>query len=606
MSGQTTDRRVGQVLSGKWRLDAVIGSGGMATVFAGVHLRNGLKVAVKVLHPELARNAEIKKRFVNEGYVANRVEHTGIVKVLDDDAHEEHVYLVMELLKGKTLKELWSDGGRQMPIDDVVRYCCAILDTLSVAHAAGVVHRDLKPDNVFVTDAGEVKLLDFGIARIREEQAIADHATATGTMLGTPAFMPPEQAIGKWDEVDGRSDLYAVAATAWLLLTGKLVHDARSIPELLVSVATKKARSIRVLAPQLPAHLIAALDRALSFDKLDRWTDAASMANAMREAPPPATEVAAAAASDAKITSHTDPQMSRSRTVELAAVDMRAPGADFDRPPAVTRVIGPTMASPPPEARIAGSGPSTVEMRRSNLPSGPDDVASQEVAPTVQVDVSALRASGMLGGEGAAWPTPGSYPSHGGAWGGGHTPYPSHTGPSREAMMTGPSYPSADERVVHDPRAMSTASAVVGSAVARPPSLGLALKIGLPAGGVLLIFAIVLWISLPKETSDMPPSPSGAPAERPAEPLATPPEAQPSAAPVAPPPRDTAATSPSAAPSSDPIPPTSASAVVAAPPSATPSASARPARVCKRWTRKCARIDLYGNEQDCTAVCAQW
>ena len=210
----STDPRIGVLLAGTWRLERLIGTGGMASVFAATHARNGLRVAVKVLNPEQGRKPEIRARFLREGYLANRIQHPGVVRVIDDGTDGEHVFIVMELLQGETLKDIWQKRSRAVPASEVERFVAAVLEVLEVAHAAGVVHRDLKPDNVFLLDDGSIKLLDFGIARLHEESALADHATTTGTMLGTPAFMPPEQALGHWDEVDARSDLYAVGATA--------------------------------------------------------------------------------------------------------------------------------------------------------------------------------------------------------------------------------------------------------------------------------------------------------------------------------------------------------------------------------------------------------
>jgi serine/threonine protein kinase len=585
MSAAANDRRVGLVLSGKWRLDAVIGSGGMATVFAGTHVRNGLKVAVKVLHAELARKPEVRKRFVIEGYVANRVDHHGIVRVLDDDAHEEHVYLVMELLRGNTLAALCESAAGPMHVEDVVRWLSAILDTLAVAHAIGIVHRDLKPDNVFITDAGEVKLLDFGIARIREEQAIAEQATATGTMLGTPAFMPPEQAMGRWDEVDGRTDLYAVGATAWLLLTGRLVHEANSITELLVSVATKKAASIRTLAPTLPAHVIAAIDRSLAFDRKDRWPDARAMAQALRDATPQ-TDVVPGAASDAKSTPRVEeslrgtpaPESERSATVEVATVQTPLPSGIRDRHEQV--VVGPTMTSAP--ARESASSSPVVAVGLRDL--------AEEIAPTVKIDADELRASGVLQGP-APWPTP--------------------LGP---APGLDASTSKMDPSAAYVARALSTTSATTADAPSvRPAPAGSSRLVMLivPAAVILGATLVTLWFVVPR--NDPTPTNAGPDATTAAEPSAT-------ASPIAPP-RDTndakvappvvspdvpapvSSAGPSAQPSAEP------SAEPSAPASAAPSAVA-PAKAiapkrCKKTEQKCSGMDLHGN-RTCKTVCVQY
>src|SRR5262249_41528832 len=157
------------------------------------------------------------------GYLANRVGHDGAVAVLDDDQTEDGVvFLVMDLLEGATLEDL----ARQGPCapNEVAFLVDGLLDVLGAAHGRGIVHRDVKPGNVFVTRKGEVRLLDFGIARIREGSAVFA-PTRSGALLGTPGFMAPEHARGRWDEVDARTDLWAVGATMFRLLAGRPVHE---------------------------------------------------------------------------------------------------------------------------------------------------------------------------------------------------------------------------------------------------------------------------------------------------------------------------------------------------------------------------------------------
>jgi serine/threonine protein kinase len=158
-----------------------------------------------------------------------------------------------------------------------------LLDTLAVAHTKGIVHRDIKLDNVFITRNGEVKVLDFGIARLAEAswQNSADR-TRTNATMGTPAFMAPEQALGRSAEVDAKTDLWAVGATLFKLLTARNVHEATTMNEQLVNAATKPAPPLKSILPAAPADLAAVVDRALSFAKADRWPDAGSMQQAMR------------------------------------------------------------------------------------------------------------------------------------------------------------------------------------------------------------------------------------------------------------------------------------------------------------------------------------
>ena len=271
--------RVGQVVRGRWHLDAVLGVGGTAAVYAATH-RNGKRVALKVLHPELSASPEMRQRFVDEGYVANCVEHPGAVSVIDDDVTEDgHVFLIIDLLEGETLDQMVGEGGWLLPAR-VLTIADDVLDILAAAHDKGIVHRDVKPDNIFVTRDGKVRLLDFGIARMKS--LARTHTTETGGALGTPAFMPPEQARGQWEQLDGRTDLWALGATMFFLVTGRDVHEANTVNEELLAAMTKPAPSLGDLAPHLPQPLIELVDRALAFEQSDRWPSAREMQEAVR------------------------------------------------------------------------------------------------------------------------------------------------------------------------------------------------------------------------------------------------------------------------------------------------------------------------------------
>jgi serine/threonine-protein kinase len=271
------------MLRGKWRLDALLGVGGMAAVYAATH-RNGSRAAVKVLHSELTINPQVRNRFLREGYVANAVGHEGAVRVIDDDSAEDgSMFLVTELLDGETLEQRRIRCGGRLSEDEVLCLAEPLLDVLIAAHAKGVVHRDLKPENVFVTRNGQVKVLDFGIARLRELSTAAS-TTKSGASMGTPAFMPPEQARGLWDEVDARSDLWAVGATMFHLLTAQLVHNGRTVNEQLLEAMTKPAPALATVLPDVGAGLARVIDLALAFDREARWPDARAMKEAVCQA----------------------------------------------------------------------------------------------------------------------------------------------------------------------------------------------------------------------------------------------------------------------------------------------------------------------------------
>src|SRR5262245_6510777 len=159
--------RIGAVLRGKWRIDRLLGVGGMAAVYAGTH-RNGKRGAIKMLHLELSTDGDARTRFLREGYLANRVAHPGAVSVLDDDTAEDgSAFLVMELLEGKSVAEIVeARQGRRLGVSETLRILDQLLDVLIAAHEKGIVHRDLKPENMFLTNDGQLKVLDFGIARV--------------------------------------------------------------------------------------------------------------------------------------------------------------------------------------------------------------------------------------------------------------------------------------------------------------------------------------------------------------------------------------------------------------------------------------------------------
>ncbi|MBL8740717.1 MAG: serine/threonine protein kinase, partial [Myxococcales bacterium] len=274
---------IGDVLSGKWRVDALLGEGGMGAVFAATHLRTGHPVAIKLLRAGHDRDPELCERLRREGYAANRIRHPGVVAVLDDGVTADGApYLVMERLVGEPLDLLAERRGGSLSPAEVGRLGERWLEVIAAAHARGVIHRDLKPENAFLCADGSLKVLDFGIAQVRGDSA--PRLTATGVPMGTPAFMPREQALALWDQVDTRSDVYALAASLFTLLTGRLVHEAQSGPELLVMVSTVPVPPVRSVAPYIPPGFAAVLDRALSFYPRDRFRDAGEMLTALRAA----------------------------------------------------------------------------------------------------------------------------------------------------------------------------------------------------------------------------------------------------------------------------------------------------------------------------------
>jgi serine/threonine protein kinase len=277
-------RRVGTTIRDKYRIDSVLGIGGMAVVYRATH-RNLAEFAIKMLHPELSLRESLRQRFLREGYAANSVKHPGVVAIVDDDVAEDGAaFLVMELLDGTSVHALAKANGRRLPIPTACGVLDQLLDVLAAAHEKGIVHRDVKPGNMFLTKDGTLKVLDFGIARVRDAMSSDDASvTGTGVLLGTPGFMAPEQAKGEQNRIDARTDLWAAGATFFTLVSGKLVHSGENSTQLMIAAATSMARSVETVAP-VPAPIARVIDRALDFDRDSRWSSAADMQRALRAA----------------------------------------------------------------------------------------------------------------------------------------------------------------------------------------------------------------------------------------------------------------------------------------------------------------------------------
>jgi eukaryotic-like serine/threonine-protein kinase len=275
--------RVGQTLNDKWHVDRLIDIGGMGAVYAATH-RNGRRAAIKILHRRFALEPEVRNRFLREGYVANKIDHPGAVAILDDDiAQDGSPFLVMELLDGESLSGSLTRAGGKLPVADALAVTGQVLEVLSAAHANGIIHRDIKPANVFVTKTGHAKLLDFGLARIRDGSASLV-PTAMGIVMGTAGYMAPEQARGQSDQIDARSDVYAVGAVLFRSISGRRVHEGKNTFDLTVAAMKDHAPSFATVAPDAGPALVNAVDRALKFDKLHRWQSAREMFEALRAA----------------------------------------------------------------------------------------------------------------------------------------------------------------------------------------------------------------------------------------------------------------------------------------------------------------------------------
>ncbi|MBI5534453.1 MAG: protein kinase [Deltaproteobacteria bacterium] len=267
------NQRIGTTLRGKWKIEKLLGVGGMAAVYVAVHTI-GHRVAVKILHPEVAASQELRDRFELEAHAVNRFSHPGAVAITDTDVAEDGCpFLVMELLEGEPLQDTLDREGR-LPPAEVLRIADELLDVLAAAHAHGIVHRDIKPDNLFLLKDGRLKVLDFGIARMKEGAPRTLH-TKTGMAMGTITYMPPEQVRGQ--QVDGRADIFAVAATMFRLVTGRRIHEAETHADMLVKMASMPAPPLSSVAPEIPAAICQVVDCGLAFRREDRYPDALTM-----------------------------------------------------------------------------------------------------------------------------------------------------------------------------------------------------------------------------------------------------------------------------------------------------------------------------------------
>lgn len=274
---------VGKVIDGRYRIGEIIGEGGMGAVYAATVLQSGRKVALKRLHPELASDTDAVRRFQREARAAGATGHVNVVDVIDLGYAEDGApYLAMELLEGESLASRLSRG--RLEPGHAVDVALQTLSGLDAVHAHGVIHRDLKPDNIFLAAEGPqtiVKILDFGISKMHAPGDVTDNLTRTGTAIGTPQYMSPEQARGV-RVVDHRVDLYALGVILYQALGGQLPFRGSNYHALLQAILGSEAPRLAVIAPMLDAGLCAVVSRAMSRRTADRYEDAQEMAKALR------------------------------------------------------------------------------------------------------------------------------------------------------------------------------------------------------------------------------------------------------------------------------------------------------------------------------------
>ena len=272
--------QTGSVLGGRYLLLRVIGTGGMGAVFEAEHTVTKRRVALKVIHRELLDRANVAERFLREAQAPAALRHPSIVEVLDAGQEPDgQFFLVFDLLEGITLHAALKQN-RIHPID-VIPVCVSVLSGLAVAHAKGLVHRDIKPGNIFLVNGSieQVKLLDFGIAKEIGDGARQRALTAPGAIVGTARYMSPEQAGGR--EIDGRADLWAVGAILYRTFTGSAPFSNQSFAQHISSLIHQPIPPVRLECPLISEELGYVIDRALEREPADRWQSAEEMRQAL-------------------------------------------------------------------------------------------------------------------------------------------------------------------------------------------------------------------------------------------------------------------------------------------------------------------------------------
>ena len=275
----------GDLIADRYQIERFIGRGGMAEVFAGLNVRTGKRVALKWIRPALATTTEALARFRREAVAAGRIHHPNVVTVFDVVEHKSATWLVMELLEGETLSEILNRVER-MDAEDAVMLLIPAMRGVAAAHAHGVVHRDLKPDNIFICRASdgqrrEAKVLDFGVSKLSDEAGGEQVSiTVTGNLVGTPTYMAPEQVRGN-KVVDPRSDVYSLGVVLYQMLAGRPPFQGQVYSALMIEIATMDPPRLRSFRPDLSAELETIVHKAMARDLDRRYPDVTTFVHAL-------------------------------------------------------------------------------------------------------------------------------------------------------------------------------------------------------------------------------------------------------------------------------------------------------------------------------------
>ncbi len=386
--------RVGDLVRGKYRIVRVIGDGGMGSVYEARHEGLGSQVALKFLHADLARRPGLAQRFSREARVSAAISSPHVTRVTDVDTTEDGTpFLVMELLTGKSLGVLLDGGPGVRPShDESIDYALQILAGLEAAHALGVVHRDLKPDNVFITSSAGgpiAKLIDFGIAKVKESGEYKQGLTFAGILMGTPEYMAPEQLFSA-NAVDHRADLYSLGVMLFEMLAGQRPAQGDTPADIVSQVQNGTAKRLDKMMPDLPSELISVVHTALSADPSERFDSAFAMRVALSRSAGKLSHAGQLAATSTPAT--TPPRADTPRT------DPPPPSAVPKTVPPVARPASAVPAAPHPGsiAPVAPRVPSIVSAPAPELWAQSQASHAPKVPSTAPPVAASPRAGGTV------------------------------------------------------------------------------------------------------------------------------------------------------------------------------------------------------------------
>jgi serine/threonine-protein kinase len=345
------EHRVGKVLADKWRVERLIGVGGVSSVFAAIDVASGDRVAMKVMHPELLEDTAVRARFLRAARLAGSIDHASVVRVIADGATEDGApFLAMEFLDGETVDARIRRKGGRLPMREALWVADAALDALAAAHAMGVVHRDVRVENLFLTSDHVVKVLDFGVARVRR----AAERKATASIASS---RPHDAAADSDSDADGvTDDLWAVGAAMFTMMTGEPLLEGQLRDELVRAKTKIEILSLAAVVPEIPEAVTELVDRALNLDAAVGWSDARAMQRSVHGA----IEVVKTRASH-------NPRVSSPFSAPTRAASPREISARAPAEPIMANMKIPRAPSVPDDARRLGFDGASASSERGTI-----------------------------------------------------------------------------------------------------------------------------------------------------------------------------------------------------------------------------------------------